>query len=246
MEHKEENKMAEAEKSATAKKYVQSYKEFTTKRWILCAIIAGSLVMGIISLFFPYVKMDFLLTGTKGSTNAFKCAFSDLYYEILEGKIENMQLVAWLHVLGVVGGIAVFVYAILKQNEKFVETTSKVLLLVCLVIAVLEWNLGTNVALYVQEQGDIYGTGDITYVIAESSAYLYFIFLFLFEIGYFLVEKYLPETYQIKNFPIKKNDAESADELLKYHKLYENGIITEAEYEKKKQEIFDTIGEKHN
>ena len=245
METKEENKIeTTTNKGKKEKKYVQSYKEFNSKRWLLCAVTAGMLLIGIISLFFPYVKMNFLLTGEKGSTNAFKCAFSDMYYEILDGKIESMQLVAWFHVLGIVCGIAFFIYAILKQNEKFVEITSKVLLLICLIIAVSEWDLGTNVALYVQEQGDIYGTGEITYVTAQSSSYLYFIFLVIFEIGYFALDKYLPETFDLKNLTAKKDTVDSADSMLKYRQLYENGVITEAEYEKKKEEFLKSIGEK--
>ncbi|MBR2646545.1 MAG: SHOCT domain-containing protein [Clostridia bacterium] len=155
-----------------------------------------------------------------------------------------MQLVAWLHVLVVAGGIAIFIYAVLKKDEKFVEITVKVLFVACLIVAVLEWNLGTDVALYVQEQGDIYGTGEITFVTAESSSYLYFVFLLIFEIAYFAAEKYLPDTFELKMFAKQKTAVDSADELLKYRELYESGIITEETYEKKKEEFLKDVEEK--
>lgn len=242
MEDKRENQGVV--KGKKQKTYVQSYKEFNSKRWILCAIAAGMLFIGFISLFFNYVEMNFLITGETGSTNAFKCAFADTYYEILDGKIDMMQLVAWLHVLVVAGGIAIFIYAVLKKDEKFVEITVKVLFVACLIVAVLEWNLGTDVALYVQEQGDIYGTGEITFVTAESSSYLYFVFLLIFEIAYFAAEKYLPDTFELKMFAKQKTAVDSADELLKYRELYESGIITEETYEKKKEEFLKDVEEK--
>lgn len=216
--------------SKEKKNYVKSYKEFSDKRWVSCAIVLLASFVAFIALFIPFVKMNFIVTGERGTINAFQGAFANTYYQILADKIDTINIISWLHVLGFVGGIGFFIYAILKKDEKFVDLSGKIIFAALLLIAILEWNLGSELVSFVQAEG-------MGYVNSSSTSYIYFVLLVIVEALYFVAEKYLPADFKLSALKKFKKQSNEPESLIKYYELYQQGVITEEDYEKKKKEL---------
>lgn len=205
-------------------------KKLNLKRLIEISLFAFTVVFAFLMLVFKVydVKITFFGSVIASEGNGF---------QLIKGYPEALEKIGdWLGIYSiivmVVIAIEIVLYVIffLKKNSK-ITLIEKILVIINVVLSVV-YMINGFCAKDTIADGNFYGTVEI-----KTFAYIPLIIVAIFAVAYFVMAFFVKKDFSI-TIKSKKNGAISnAEELLKYKQLLDNGIITQEEFDVKKNEL---------
>ena len=212
---------------------VESYKDYTLKRWILVGITAFAILFSLISLAFSYLTVSVPILGQEHSLTGFVAIFGGEYPAVLEGETDLAIFLAIVHLGATLGCASLLLDTMFRNRKASIAKICNIVWIILIVPCICSACLG---AYYFDYATDVFTQeGAIGIVDLSTGAYTIVIVEAICYIAYALIQKFLPEN----NVPLlKKSNEENtsqkdvANELKEFKALLDDNAITKEDYDK--------------
>ncbi len=212
---------------------VESYKDYTLKRWILVGITAFAILFSLISLAFSYLTVSVPILGQEHSLTGFVAIFGGEYPAVLEGETDLAIFLAIVHLGATLGCASLLLNTMFRNRKASIAKICNIVWIILIVPCVCSTCLG---AYYYDFANEVFTQeGIIDIVDLSTGAYTIVIVEAICFIAYELVQKFFPENNVAVLKKSNENDNSEKDvagKLKEFKALLDDNAIKQEDYDK--------------
>lgn len=198
------------------------------KRWVEMGLFALTAVLTFLALLFNVYDIEMSVFGSKIESHGNGFNVISEYPQVLEGMGDWLGFYSIIIIVAIIAEGIVYGVMFAKKSEKFL-LMEKIFVIVNVILTLVYMINGLSAKSSIEEQSTLY--------IAQTAAFIPFILVAIFAAAYFIVVFKVKEIRFGAQKATKGSEVSAADELVKYKKLLDDGVITQEEYDIKKKEL---------